>query len=68
MQEEISYTYQYCVGLCRTPEEAIAAVEKQAEVVPHIQDDFDIVPGELAVLDIAERPENQVRREASLIS
>ncbi len=39
-------------------------MDKQSEVAPHIQDDFDIVPGELAVLDIAERPENQVRPES----
>jgi hypothetical protein len=38
-----------------------AAVDKMAEVAPHIQDDFDIQEGVMQELDVADRPENQVQ-------
>ncbi len=47
---------------CRTPEEVHDKVEREAEVAPEIQDDFDIKENELTTLDVAERPENQVYR------
>lgn len=46
---------------CRTPEAESAAVDKMAEVAPHIQDDFDMQDGALQELDVADRPENQVQ-------
>ena len=38
-----------------------AAVDKMAEVAPHIQDEFDIQEGVMQELDVADRPENQVQ-------
>lgn len=57
-----------CAGLylkywegCRTPEEDTAAVDAQADVAPHVQDDFDLDEGTLQELDVKDNPDFQVR-------
>ena len=43
-----------------SPEEDTAAVDAQAEVAPHIQDDFDLEEGVLQELDVKDNPDFQV--------
>ena len=45
---------------CRTPEEETAQLDAQAEIAPHIQDDFDIAEDTLQTLDVKDNPEFQV--------
>ena len=45
---------------CRTPEEETAQLDAQAEIAPHIQDDFDIAEDVLQTLDVKDNPEYQV--------
>ena len=45
---------------CRTPEEETAQLDAQAEIAPHIQDDFDIAEDTLQALDVKDNPEFQV--------
>ena len=42
---------------CRTPEEDTAAVDAQADVAPHVQDDFDLEEGTLQDLDVKDNPD-----------
>jgi len=46
---------------CSTPEEDTAQLDAQAEIAPHIQDDFDIADDILQTLDVKDDPEFQVR-------
>ena len=50
---------------CRTPEEETAQLDAQAEIAPHIQDDFDIAEDALQTLDVKDNPEFQVSTVAS---
>ena len=49
---------------CRTPEEETAQLDAQAEIAPHIQDDFDIADDTLQTIDIKDNPEYQVSKRA----
>ncbi|CAL5223258.1 g5742 [Coccomyxa viridis] len=44
-----------------TPEEETAQLDAQAEIAPHIQDDFDIAEDTLQALDVKDNPEFQER-------
>ena len=46
---------------CRTPDAEVAAVDRMAEVAPHVQDDFDLAEGQLAEVELQDREENLVR-------
>ena len=46
-------------GACRSPEEETAALDAQADVAPHIQDDFDLEEGTLQALDVEDNPDFQ---------
>lgn len=48
------------VMYCSTPEEDTAQLDAQAEIAPHIQDDFDIADDVLQTLDVKDDPEFQV--------
>ncbi len=50
-------------SVCRTPEDATAELDAQADVAPHIQDDFDLEEGVLQELDVKDNPDFQVFRE-----
>ena len=50
---------------CRTPEEETAQLDAQAEIAPHIQDDFDIAEDTLQTLDVKDNPEFQVSHHTS---
>ena len=45
---------------CRTAEEETAQLDAQAEIAPHIQDDFDIAEEALQALDVKDNPDFQV--------
>ena len=45
----------------RALEAETAALDAQAEVAPHIQDDFDLQEGQLAEVELQDRQENLVR-------
>jgi len=47
-----------------SPEEATAALDAQADVAPHVQDDFGTAEGVLDDVEFADREENQVRERA----
>ncbi len=51
---------------CSTPEEDTAQLDAQAEIAPHIQDDFDIADDVLQTLDVKDDPEFQVSSYQSL--
>ena len=51
-------TLQLCY---RQPEAHVEALDKQSEVAPHVQDDFDIPEEDLKELDPRDQQENQVR-------
>ena len=46
--------------VCRQPEAHVEAFDKQSEVAPHVQDDFDIPEEDLKELDPRDQQENQV--------
>ncbi len=50
----------------RTPDAEVAAVDRMAEVAPHVQDDFDLAEGQLAEVELQDREENLVRYTASV--
>ncbi|KAK9830125.1 hypothetical protein WJX72_009902 [[Myrmecia] bisecta] len=52
------------------PETDIAATDQQAEVAPHVQDDFDVKEGELQEIDAAEQEENleKLRRRVASVT
>lgn len=52
---------------CRTPEEETAQLDAQAEIAPHIQDDFDIAEDTLQTLDVKDNPEFQVSNDDAVI-
>lgn len=45
----------------RQPEAHVEALDKQSEVAPHVQDDFDIPEEDLKDLDPRDQQENQVQ-------
>ena len=45
---------------CRQPEEVIEAGDKQAEVAPEVQDDFDIPEGDLVEIQLQDQEEVKV--------
>ena len=54
----------------RQPEAHVEAFDKQSEVAPHVQDDFDIPEEDMKDLDPRDQQENQVRLrlEASFVA
>lgn len=46
--------------MCRTPEEVTNELDAQADVAPHVQDDFDLEEGVLQELDVKDNPDFQV--------
>lgn len=54
-------TYLRAADTCiRQPDAHIEALDKQAEVAPHVQDDFDIAEEDLKTLEPRHQDENQV--------
>ncbi|BDA47985.1 Ubiquitin-like domain-containing CTD phosphatase 1 [Coccomyxa sp. Obi] len=47
------------IMLIGTPEEATAELDAQADVAPHVQDDFDLEEGVLQELDVKDNPDFQ---------
>lgn len=45
---------------CSQPEEVIEAGDKQAEVAPEVQDDFDIPESDLVEIELKDREEVKV--------
>lgn len=45
---------------CSQPEEVIEAGDKQAEVAPEVQDDFDIPENDLVEIELKDREEVKV--------
>ena len=45
--------------LHRQPEAHVEALDKQAEVAPHVQDDFDIPEEDMKSIDPRDQDENQ---------
>ena len=52
--------FSHIVNQCRTAEEETAQLDAQAEIAPHIQDDFDIAEEALQALDVKDNPDFQV--------
>lgn len=51
---------------CRQPEAHVEALDKQSEVAPHVQDDFDIPEEDLKEMDPRHQEENQVQVQHAL--
>ena len=51
-----------------TPEEATAALDAQADVAPHVQDDFNTAEGVLDDVAFVDREENQVNKQTELLA
>lgn len=51
-----------------TPEEATAALDAQADVAPHVQDDFNTAEGVLDDVAFVDREENQVSKQNVLLA
>lgn len=56
----ILFSYTVTNIYCRQPEAHVEAFDKQSEVAPHVQDDFDIPEEDLKELDPRDQQENQV--------
>ena len=63
----ILFSYTVTNIYCRQPEAHVEAFDKQSEVAPHVQDDFDIPEEDLKELDPRDQQENQVYIHAVLL-